>query len=112
MALFFSVFFLKRQRPPSSTLFPYTTLFRSGGTEDAEPNGTGTRTLRSTPQSTAGREYPRESRPPRRPREGPREGDRKSTRLDSSHITRTNAGICLEKKYPFLRAIAPPPGIA
>src|SRR5437667_2013821 len=65
------------RRPPRSTLFPYTTLFRS---------------LRSPCCSRTPRT------PPHRPR--PRSGrrDRKSTRLNSSHITISYAVFCLKKK--------------
>src|SRR3989338_5328768 len=60
--------FLMIRRPPRSTLFPYTTLFRS-----------------CRAQSGAGRPQPRVSRD-RHPRGGaPRAQDRKSTRLNSSH---------------------------
>src|SRR2546422_7451928 len=71
------------RRPPRSTLFPYTTLFRS-------PSG--------------------ERPPPRRPRRPPTAraigvgvdaravGDRKSTRLNSSHGYISYAVFCLKKK--------------
>src|SRR5260221_3914937 len=36
---YFFIFFLMIRRPPRSTLFPYTTLFRSRGTEDPYPRG-------------------------------------------------------------------------
>src|SRR5437667_2933902 len=64
------------RRPPRSTLFPYTTLFRS-------------RRLSSSP---AGRSPRRGSRCERGRR------DRKSTRLNSSHITISYAVFCLKKK--------------
>src|SRR6266705_4852002 len=67
-------FFLMIRRPPRSTLFPYTTLFRSPAPPRATPPGTG--------------------RGPRR--EGA--GDRKSTRLNSSHRTISYAVFCLKKK--------------
>src|SRR5690606_41488072 len=86
----FSLLFLPR--PPRSTLFPYTTLFRSPRTE-----GTG------TPGSVSGH--------PRRKRvrssynvntsaveASRREGDRKSTRLNSSHVKISYAVFCLKKK--------------
>src|SRR2546430_13662513 len=72
---FFFFFFLMIRRPPRSTLFPYTTLFRSrhhgcvGGTEwDRDPVG-----------GRSGR-------------------DRKSTRLNSSHSQISYAVFCLKKK--------------
>src|SRR2546430_9021026 len=85
------------RRPPRSTLFPYTTLFRSesgGGTGDApwfldaNPSQDATHvgialTLRST-EST----------------------DRKSTRLNSSHSQMSHADFCLKKKTNQDRQIA------
>src|SRR6266446_6150177 len=62
------------RRPPISTLFPYTTLFRSG-------------TSRRGPRTCA------RSRMPRRPC-----SDRKSTRLNSSHLVVSYAVFCLKKK--------------
>src|SRR6202161_4947462 len=76
MFLCFFFFFLMIRRPPRSTLFPYTTLFRSSVT--CCP-GTG---RWSRPRSTsccAGR-------------------DRKSTRLNSSHHSISYAVFCLKKK--------------
>src|SRR2546430_12198701 len=76
-------FFLMIRRPPRSTLFPYTTLFRS-------------------PRPPAA---PRHGAPPgpkrRRLAAGPlrdRHGDRKSTRLNSSHSQISYAVFCLKKK--------------
>src|SRR3712207_7395562 len=98
--LFF--FFLMIRRPPRSTLFPYTTLFRSRG-----DRGAGARDPRL-------REPPRPRRdgcPRHRPRgalPGPahipiaktlgRRVDRKSTRLNSSHANISYAVFCLKKK--------------
>src|SRR6478672_12398305 len=83
MLLFlFFFFFLMIRRPPRSTLFPYTTLFRSRGTQ---------RTAGVVPDRTL------EHRPPRHPAApGPR--DRKSTRLNSSHDQISYAVFCLKKK--------------
>src|SRR5215217_9033334 len=80
MLYIFFFFFLMIRRPPRSTLFPYTTLFRSR----------------------------RRPRPRRGPRHGlgigadgrrpvPRR-DRKSTRLNSSHANISYAVFCLKKK--------------
>src|SRR5271166_6986547 len=69
----FFFFFLMIRRPPRSTLFPYTTLFRSpwaGQTRRADPGDC-----------------------PDRP-----QGDRKSTRLNSSHVAISYAVFCLKKK--------------
>src|SRR5256885_12946327 len=65
------------RRPPRSTLFPYTTLFRS-----ESPGGAAVRVSR-----------PDRSRAARRARR-----DRKSTRLNSSHLVISYAVFCLKKK--------------
>src|SRR2546421_7847291 len=67
-------FFLMIRRPPRSTLFPYTTLFRS-------------RSWRGSPSMVH----------PSLPGSGPRR-DRKSTRLNSSHDQISYAVFCLKKK--------------
>src|SRR6201989_2582371 len=66
------------RRPPRSTLFPYTTLFRSAR-------------LRRHPGQAA-------RLPP--PGDEPRNQDRKSTRLNSSHVEISYAVFCLKKKKP------------
>src|SRR5689334_24949538 len=80
-------FFLLIRRPPRSTLFPYTTLFRSHG-ERARPRGLRPRGTRH--------------RAPFRPGPGAGmaqvRGDRKSTRLNSSHSSISYAVFCLKKK--------------
>src|SRR6185436_19445810 len=81
-----TLFFLMMRRPPRSTLFPYTTLFRSLA-------------LRGRACATArGR-----GGPARRSRE-----DRKSTRLNSSHQIISYAVFCLKKKNydSFERAVS------
>src|SRR3712207_8557292 len=86
------------RRPPRSTLFPYTTLFRSGG----GPHRGLSRLAGSAPETrapSAGRSDVGE----RRPRAGAaarlrRGGDRKSTRLNSSHANISYAVFCLKKK--------------
>src|SRR2546430_16347180 len=82
--LFFFFFFLMIRRPPRSTLFPYTTLFRSSSRE-CEP---------TCPSARAGS---RAWRGARRPCASPR-SDRKSTRLNSSHSQISYAVFCLKKK--------------
>src|SRR5688572_31971642 len=83
------------RRPPRSTLFPYTTLFRSrrGCSSASRAGARGRRTGRSS--RSAGRRTPVESG-----RTGPRRGseDRKSTRLNSSHSQISYAVFCLKKK--------------
>src|SRR2546430_4151563 len=84
-------FFLMIRRPPRSTLFPYTTLFRSGEPPPVEPP------------------------PVEPPHEEPLAvgaavgaavfADRKSTRLNSSHSQISYAVFCLKKKK--LRRAAP-----
>src|SRR5207249_8058313 len=71
------------RRPPRSTLFPYTTLFRShvGGAS----------------QLPEGRED-QGDRPSRQRDQGSPDGDRKSTRLNSSHVSISYAVFCLKKK--------------
>src|SRR5574340_1662653 len=73
MLLCFFFFFLMIRRPPRSTLFPYTTLFRSG------PGPIGNADRRSD-------------------RSHPCQQDRKSTRLNSSHQKISYAVFCLKKK--------------
>src|SRR5256885_3122364 len=72
------------RRPPRSTLFPYTTLFRSlefryvnSTKEDVEHGGGEMQFVRM--------------------------GDRKSTRLNSSHLVISYAVFCLKKKIDYLR---------
>src|SRR2546430_10188860 len=72
------------RRPPRSTLFPYTTLFRSRcRLALAQRRRRGIR---------------------RRARAGPPGGDRKSTRLNSSHSQISYAVFCLKKKNPIRAA--------
>src|SRR5437773_3734735 len=79
------LFFLMTRRPPRSTLFPYTTLFRSSEALRREELGAGDRVL--------DREADAQLR-----RAGAEAADRKSTRLNSSHITISYAVFCLKKK--------------
>src|SRR2546422_3047944 len=78
------------RRPPRSTLFPYTTLFRS------PPRGTG----RSAPPGRAGggRAALRWDSIRGSPPGPPPQPDRKSTRLNSSHGYISYAVFCLKKK--------------
>src|SRR5256885_5682762 len=70
------------RRPPRSTLFPYTTLFRS-----ASPSLRGRAGARG-----CGGEIGEQGAPP------VLVGDRKSTRLNSSHLVISYAVFCLKKK--------------
>src|SRR2546426_7227097 len=83
-----SFFFLMIRRPPRSTLFPYTTLFRSGLTL------TGGYALAAIPARAAIELGNWEQAGALKVREG---GDRKSTRLNSSHLVISYAVFCLKK---------------
>src|SRR5690554_7398987 len=87
-------FFLRLRRPPLSTLFPYTTLFRSSAPRSTTRTRTTTaRSCRSAlPSSPV--VWP-SSRPHHR---RAWQGDRKSTRLNSSHVRISYAVFCLKKK--------------
>src|SRR5215813_14499597 len=87
MCVSFFFFFLMIRRPPRSTLFPYTTLFRSGG-RVRKGNAGG---LPVPVPDFRGR--------PRNPdRQQVVRQDRKSTRLNSSHVRISYAVFCLKKK--------------
>src|SRR3712207_8798987 len=82
------------RRPPRSTLFPYTTLFRSESAETARPGkNSHFRIDRESGPSedetlVRSRAYTRNTAQP----------DRKSTRLNSSHANISYAVFCLKKK--------------
>src|SRR2546426_3442687 len=78
-------FFLMIRRPPRSTLFPYTTLFRSAQRPSAA--------LMSMPHTSAPWKAMFANRPSPHPT-----SDRKSTRLNSSHLVISYAVFCLKKK--------------
>src|SRR5256885_17259940 len=76
-------FFLMIRRPPRSTLFPYTTLFRSPRHDrELDPERLGPRPehLDRLGEASVGQ-------------------DRKSTRLNSSHLVISYAVFCLKKKH-------------
>src|SRR3712207_7185552 len=102
------VFFLMLRRPPRSTLFPYTTLFRSRAAE----RGLGAAALailagvevvvvvaapadRVLELAHAGAELAPQAGQPLGPED---QEDRKSTRLNSSHANISYAVFCLKKK--------------
>src|SRR3712207_6901036 len=93
--LFF--FFLMIRRPPRSTLFPYTTLFRSP--RDPAPEREPLRHERATDRGPLGG-APAGDRAQDRPelRVAAAPADRKSTRLNSSHANISYAVFCLKKK--------------
>src|SRR5437899_5164194 len=79
------------RRPPRSTLFPYTTLFRSlARYESGAPADLGSHV-------GDGEEHPAHGRPGEGG-EVRRDRDRKSTRLNSSHLGISYAVFCLKKK--------------
>src|SRR5262245_64877359 len=85
---FFSVFFFMFRQPPRSTLFPYTTLFRSEAPGDPErPDG-----VKGRPENL-------------RLGAGGEDLDRKSTRLNSSHLGISYAVFCLKKKKNYGRIL-------
>src|SRR5439155_21950449 len=96
-------FFLILRRPPRSTLFPYTTLFRSVQTH-RQTQGRLDR-YGSSPHGHPDAAQDRRCRKVRGVlRRGPiraasrRSRDRKSTRLNSSHVAISYAVFCLKKK--------------
>src|SRR3712207_8666578 len=92
----FCIFFLIIRRPPRSTLFPYTTLFRSG----AEHR----QVMAAEPPQHLGPRVRAHAGERRVQPAGQRDGisqselDRKSTRLNSSHANISYAVFCLKKK--------------
>src|SRR5256885_2355863 len=85
LSLFFFFFFLMIRRPPRSTLFPYTTLFRSLGHREV---GLAIAVVhRRVEHHRPLCSKSRVSAP-----------DRKSTRLNSSHLVISYAVFCLKKK--------------
>src|SRR2546427_7346487 len=91
------------RRPPRSTLFPYTTLFRSQGQHDEHQE----QGLELAPHAGDDEEERVEQQPPLGAVgaahgggavDAGRRGDRKSTRLNSSHSQISYAVFCLKKK--------------
>src|SRR2546430_12582180 len=90
------------RRPPRSTLFPYTTLFRSMGDATPQRGGRAKRMVRITPKGVrAAKDFydavTRVSRGAAWASHRIRR-DRKSTRLNSSHSQISYAVFCLKKK--------------
>src|SRR3989442_5361096 len=105
-------FFLMIRRPPRSTLFPYTTLFRSppereygdDGISGAEfVNRPGLQKLLADLRRGPAPKYLIISEPDRASGR-----DRKSTRLNSSHVRISYAVFCLKKKKKPCDHTAPP----
>src|SRR5258708_23419549 len=101
MSVLFFFFFLMIRRPPRSTLFPYTTLFRSLDEFDAQeillalPTEIGRRRPVRTTRVRAIDHYVRAIGGESAERNA---SDRKSTRLNSSHQIISYAVFCLKKK--------------
>src|SRR3712207_8257876 len=96
----FVIFFLMIRRPPRSTLFPYTTLFRSGEVPSEIPSIHLTRADHRPLRTAVGRvrgqlRFERDGGPRTEPVSV---RDRKSTRLNSSHANISYAVFCLKKK--------------
>src|SRR5690349_23913317 len=89
--------FLLARRPPSSTLFPYTTLFRSR-VEVASPSADAAVIRGARRVLGAGMLFGRCSAEQSRRRRHGYHLDRKSTRLNSSHVEISYAVFCLKKK--------------
>src|SRR5690349_23646751 len=89
-AFFFSIF----RRTPRSTLFPYTTLFRSHANASSARGPAAIASHWGTRGDVSGC--------PTRVR--PADQDRKSTRLNSSHVEISYAVFCLKKKTSFTYA--------
>src|SRR3989442_2991344 len=96
------------RRPPRSTLFPYTTLFRSLDAETGRlivsPSEATTRWVRERQQARAQRAELDDKY-----RAAPAVRDRKSTRLNSSHVRISYAVFCLTKQQTLSRCPLPLP---
>src|SRR5690242_21057519 len=93
-----SILFILIRRPPRSTLFPYTTLFRSHRRRWRVPAGAGRDAVGTPGRGRAdGRDH-RLHEGTGRDSAVPDQRDRKSTRLNSSHMSISYAVFCLKKK--------------
>src|SRR2546429_4398067 len=98
------------RRPPRSTLFPYTTLFRSSSVAQRGRQTISRRDTAVLPQDALGRNGREGVRLQRRraPRPSGHRQDRKSTRLNSSHGYISYAVFCLKKKKKDKHPPLPP----
>src|SRR5256885_7762802 len=85
------------RRPPISTLFPYTTLFRSDPAVVALGERLGVALVGGTPRQLGELQKSDSAKWAQLIREA----DRKSTRLNSSHLVISYAVFCLKKKKPY-----------
>src|SRR3712207_7898674 len=86
------------RRPPRSTLFPYTTLFRSEGRWWGGQGGRRAAGISESSDSPLSSTYRRATRD-----RSNASADRKSTRLNSSHANISYAVFCLKKKKKKLQ---------
>src|SRR3712207_7185748 len=91
------------RRPPRSTLFPYTTLFRSHLARNHRVGVVGEQLVADVqadgqPQVVPPPPVEADLEPDLPPLDGRRPADRKSTRLNSSHANISYAVFCLKKK--------------
>src|SRR3712207_7321160 len=90
------------RRPPRSTLFPYTTLFRSQEQIAAESERLAAEQAKQAERTKAleerAKQLEEEQERVEADRRAVRERDRKSTRLNSSHANISYAVFCLKKK--------------
>src|SRR5258707_7498852 len=105
--MLFYFFFLMIRRPPRSTLFPYTTLFRSGEAAAPPPLAEVALAVNAFPVSHGNAVvlYSETIAAYEGLLQAIRAADRKSTRLNSSHANISYAVFCLKKKthHPTLR---------
>src|SRR3712207_9387713 len=94
VTIFCLLFFLMIRRPPRSTLFPYTTLFRSDPT--AQRADRADTLARKVQEAAAALQLARTTSKP--DVLASCSADRKSTRLNSSHANISYAVFCLKKK--------------
>src|SRR3712207_7126529 len=95
--LYLLFFFLMIRRPPRSTLFPYTTLFRSVKDDDE---------VQALRRACAGADRALAELAAEGALRPGRSGDRKSTRLNSSHANISYAVFCLKKKRKSTLSVA------
>src|SRR3712207_8848923 len=100
------------RRPPRSTLFPYTTLFRSSPAPLTYRHRAGVRLYTSSCELAESCVFDKQSLEPILC--GSRLADWKSTRLNSSHANISYAVFCLKKKthfllHPFVGRVVPAP---
>src|SRR3712207_7229572 len=90
------------RRPPRSTLFPYTTLFRSAVRDHGGNERVCTCAAVGDDRSPGGGRPAGPAAGRRCPGSGRTDGDRKSTRLNSSHANISYAVFCLKKKKTYI----------